>query len=149
MIFVLPHLFSKVIRGVGEQCSRAWCFAPFTGGKGGIKQSWFLSLSQASLAHTLTATRSHQDTQTHLAGAGSLMGSTEDKGPYWVFLHLLASSCLAVTSWLLGRTGFSFPSRIKFRIAFTAINLGRGCWKVSLLPSAGNLCAYSLIFLLG
>lgn len=85
MIFVLPNLFSKVIRGVGEQRSRAWCFAPFTGGKGGIEQSWFLSLSQASLAHTLTATRSHQDTQTHLAGAGSLMGSTEDKEPYWVF----------------------------------------------------------------
>lgn len=33
----------------------------YVGGEGGIKQDLFLSLSNLSLAHTLTATCSHQD----------------------------------------------------------------------------------------
>lgn len=95
----------------------------------------------------VTATYSHPDACIQEVGPGSLVFNTEDKELcVEASFHLLASPWLAMTNWLLELFS-GFPLRIKqFRILLTsaAINVGRGCWKVSLLPPSGNLCVYSL-----
>lgn len=105
-----------------------------------------LSLTLRFPLLTLSATRSHQYTPTHLArithgqhwGQGTVMS---------LHFYLWAFSCLSMTSWLLGRAVCNFPSGIKFRIVFTAVNLGWGCWKGEVLApfSWGFLCLQSYL----
>lgn len=92
-----------------------------------------LNRADFSLSHRLpllTLSQPHVATKTHKPtwqGQDHSWEALRIRNLIESSLHLLASSCVAVTRWLLGRTVFSFPSRMKFRIAFTAINLGRGC----------------------
>lgn len=104
-----------------------------------------LSLTLRFPLLTLSATRSLQYTTTHLARINH--GQHRTRNCNESTLYLWASSCLSVTSWLLGRAVCNFPSGTKFRIVFTAVNLGWGCWKDEVLApfSWGFLCLQSYL----